>query len=280
MTNRTASSQEQNLASEWFLTLRDQICTAFEDLEYEFDPYKPGKFDFHPWKHRHEGGGVSGVMKGKVFEKVGVNISTVHGHFSENFAKKIPGTEKSSRYWASGISVVAHMQNPHVPAIHMNTRFIITGQSWFGGGVDLTPVFPIPQDTEDFHSALKKACHRYDTQCYEKFKKWCDDYFYLPHRKEPRGVGGIFYDHLHSSNWKADFSFTQDVGKTFLKIFPDIVRRRMLTPWTLDEREAQLKKRGRYVEFNLLYDRGTLFGLETGGNTEAILMSLPPLAKW
>lgn len=272
-------------AQSWFQTLRDQIIAAFEQIEQEYAQEKnldtPGQFTLTPWDRADGGGGVIGTMKGHVFEKVGVNISTVHGEFSPEFRGQIPGTDQDPSFWASGISLVAHMRNPHVPAVHMNTRHIITaGKSWFGGGGDLTPYYPHAQDTQDFHAAFKTACDRYDETYYPKYKQWCDDYFYLPHRNEPRGVGGIFYDYLDTEDKLGDFLFTQDVGRAFLAIYPQLVRRRMLTPWTPDQRDYQLTRRGRYVEFNLLYDRGTLFGLKTGGNVDGILMSMPPEVKW
>ncbi|GLQ06213.1 oxygen-dependent coproporphyrinogen oxidase [Sneathiella chinensis] len=277
------TEQRKEQAALWFRTLRDQIRTSFETLEQELtgmhSDLPPGQFEVTTWDRPGGGGGEMSVMKGRVFEKVGVNISTVHGEFSEEFRKSIPGTEASGQFWASGISLVAHMRSPLVPAVHMNTRHIVTGQSWFGGGADLTPMSPNDQDTADFHGALKKACDAHDPNYYPDFKKWCDDYFFLPHRNEPRGVGGIFYDKLNT-DWEADFAFTQDVGRAFRDIYPQIVRRHMNREWTPEQREHQLVRRGRYVEFNLLYDRGTTFGLKTGGNTEAILMSLPPEVKW
>ena len=264
-------------AAAWFRTLRDRICTAFEDIDGE------GKFERKPWTRNAGGGGEISLMKGRVFEKVGVNISTVHGHFTEAFAAQIPGAnENGGQFWASGISLVGHMRSPHVPAIHMNTRMIVTSKGWFGGGMDLTPMFPEAhaQDGETFHAAIKTCCDRHDETYYPRFKQWCDEYFYLPHRHEPRGLGGIFYDGLNTGNWDADFAFTKDVGETFLTAYLPAIRRNMDRPWTAEERERQLYRRGRYVEFNLLYDRGTTFGLKTGGNTEAILMSLPPEVKW
>lgn len=276
-------------AETWFVALRDQICAAFEKIEDDlagtYRDLPAGRFEKKPWDRKNEdgtagGGGVMSVMRGRVFEKVGVNVSTVHGKFSEAFRKQIPGAEETGDFFATGISLVAHMRSPLVPAVHMNTRHIVTTKGWFGGGADLTPMFPEQKDTDDFHAAFKSTCDAADTAYYPKFKKWCDDYFFLPHRNEPRGVGGIFYDYLESGDIQKDFLFTQNVGKTFLHIYPEIVRRHMNKPWTSEQREHQLIRRGRYVEFNLLYDRGTQFGLKTGGNTEAILMSMPPEVKW
>jgi len=276
-------------AATWFENLRDQICAAFERLE---DSHRgprascaPGRFERKGWTRREPdgssgGGGVMSTMRGRVFEKVGVNVSTVHGRFKEPFNQEIPGAQEDPRFWASGVSLVAHMHSPLVPAVHMNTRMIATTKSWFGGGADMTPTFPREDDTEAFHAALKAACDSHDPEYYDRFKAWCDEYFFIPHRDEPRGVGGIFFDYLESGDWEADFGFVRDVGRAFLDAYPAIVARHMDSPWTPDEREALLVKRGRYVEFNLVYDRGTKFGLKTGGNTEAVLMSLPPEAKW
>ena len=273
---------QQQAARDWFERLRTRICDEFEAIEREAG--SEAEFEFIPWDRTDDdgtpgGGGVRGQMAGAVFEKVGVNVSTVGGRFSEEFARQIPGAEEDPQFFATGISLVAHMANPHVPAVHMNTRFLTTTKRWFGGGADLNPAIPYQDDTDAFHARMRAACAAHDPTFYSRFSKWADEYFWLPHRNRARGVGGIFYDRLEG-HFDEHFAFTRDVGEAFLDIFPQIVRKRMATPFTEEDVETLLEFRGRYVEFNLLYDRGTLFGLKTGGNIDAILMSLPPLAKW
>ena len=281
----TELDDQQLQAQTWFQSLRDELCETFETLEDELGgDAAVGRFERSTWQRDDQsgapgGGGVMSVMRGRVFEKVGVNTSTVYGSFAPEFARTINGAEGDPRFFATGISLVAHMANPHVPAVHMNTRFLVTTKRWFGGGADLNPALPDAADTAAFHAAFEATCDAHGADYWERYSKWCDEYFYVPHRLRHRGVGGIFYDHLEG-DWAANFAFTQDVGRTLLATFPALVRQHMRDSWTEADRLAQLRYRGLYAEFNLVYDRGTLFGLKTGGNIDAILMSLPPLARW
>jgi len=263
----------------WFGTLRDRLVAAFEAIEAE-GAQGAARFTREAWARPGGGGGVMSILRGRVLEKAGVNVSVVEGELSAAFRGRIPGADTDGRFWAAGISVVVHPRSPLVPAAHMNTRMIVTSKRWFGGGADMTPTYSFDEDTRDFHAALQQACDATDSGYHPRFKAWCDEYFWLPHRAEPRGVGGIFFDGLATADFAADFAFVRDVGMAFLQAYPAIVRRRMGDAWTPEQKRAQLIKRGRYVEFNLLWDRGTRFGIETGGNPEAVLMSLPPEVAW
>ncbi len=294
MTSDKSMAEKKNQAAAWFQSLQDEMIAALERIEDAAGPLyhhlPPGRFERSEWRRNpgddpDQGGGVMAMMRGRVFEKVGAHFSQVHGEFSEEFRAQIPGAEDDPRFWACGFSFIAHPLNPHVPAAHMNTRMIVTTKQWFGGGGDLNPMLPEYRrddhpDTIAFHGAFRAMCDRHSPTYYDEYKAWCDRYFHLPHRNEPRGVGGIFYDRLNSGDWAADFAFTQDVGRCFLEIYPSLAAKRMDQAWSEDEQERQYFQRGRYAEYNLLYDRGTTFGLKTGGNVTSILSSLPPLASW
>ncbi|MEO1017542.1 MAG: oxygen-dependent coproporphyrinogen oxidase [Pseudomonadota bacterium] len=278
------SSEQKDTAQTWFMHLRDLICAEFEAIEREArNPRQrerdPGHFEQTSWDRPGGGGGVMSVLRGRVFEKVGVNFSCVSGEFSEKFRGQIPGAEEDPRFWASGISLVAHPCSPYVPPVHMNTRHIRTSKTWFGGAADLNPIFIDNRDTREFHDQFRHTCDRFAIDAYDRFSQWADDYFYIPHREEARGVGGIFFDYLEDE-FEQDFEFVRDVGRTFLATYPPLVRRHMNRSWSAEARRFQMYRRGRYAEFNMIYDRGTKFGLMTGGNAEAILMSLPPITAW